>query len=110
MQLMDVKTGARVQFHTLRNGKRVGLDKEIYTIKDINFNDWGVCEMLLECDGYEVFTNHEAVELATDAAIKEWEAEKIKLKQEEEQKQMLERIHKPRAFKQITIFDILEVV
>ena len=104
MQLMDVKTGARVQFHTLRNGKRVGLDKEIYTIKDINFNDWGVCEMLLECDGYEVFTNHEAIELATDAAIKEWEAEKLRLKLEQEQEQL-----ENARYKQITIFDLLEV-
>lgn len=100
MQLMDVKTGAKVQFHTLRNGKRIGLDKEIYTIKDINFNDWGVCEMLLECDGYEVFTNHEAVELATDAAIKEWEAAKIKLTKEEPA---------PQGYIQLTIFDLLEV-
>lgn len=73
MQLMDVRTGAKVQFITLRNGKRVGLDKEIYTIIDVNFNDWGVCELLLECDGYQVYTNHEAIELASDAAIKEWE-------------------------------------
>jgi len=106
MQLMDVKTGAKVQFHTLRNGKRVGLDEEIYTIVDINFNDWGACEMLLECDGYEVFTNHEAVELATDAAIKAWLAKKRK----EEEKLQLERIQTKEHYTQLTIFDILEVV
>lgn len=105
MQLMDVKTGARVQFHTLRNGKRIGLDKEIYTIKDINFNDWGVCEMLLECDGYEVFTNHEAVELASEAAIKEWLANK-KLDAEINERELEQHQH----YEQLTIFDILEVV
>lgn len=100
---MDVKTGVKVQFYTLRGGKRVGLDKDIYTIKDINFNDWGVCDVLLECDGYEVYTTHEAIELATDAAIKAWEAENIKNKKEAEE------IPQPQGYKQITIFDILEV-
>lgn len=104
MQLMDVKTGAKVQFIALRNGKRVGLEKDIYTIKDINFNDWGACEILLECDGYEVFTSHEAIELATDAAIKEWEAEKVKLKLTNELEEL-----KNKKYKQMTIFDILEV-
>lgn len=94
MQLMDVRTGAKVQFITLRNGKRVGLDKEIYTIIDVNFNDWGVCELLLECDGYQVYTNHEAIELATDAAIKAYEAE-------------IERSQP--NYIQMTIFDLLEV-
>ena len=101
MQLMDVKTGAKVQFIALRNGKRVGLEKDIYTIKDINFDDWGVCEILLECDGYEVFTTHEAVELATDAAIQEWEADKLKISDHEE--------HKNKEYIQMTIFDLLEV-
>ena len=78
MLLQDVRTGAKVQFITLRNGKRVGLDKDIYTIIDINFNDWEVCDILVECDGYEVYTNHEAIELASDAAIKEWEAQQAK--------------------------------
>ena len=100
---MDVKTGVKVQFHTLRGGKRVGLDKEIYTIKDVNFNDWGVCDLLLECDGYEVYTTHEAIELATDAAIKEWEANKVKLKKDAEE------IPQHQGYKQLTIFDILEV-
>lgn len=104
MQLMDVKTGVKVQFITLRFGKRVGLDKEIYTIKDINFNDYGVCEVLLECDGYEVYSTHEAIELATDAAIKAWEADKVKLKKDAEE------IPQPQGYKQLTIFDILEVV
>ena len=99
---MDVKTGAQVQFITLRGGKRVGLDEEIYTIKDINFNDYGVCEVLLECDGYEVYTTHEAIELATDAAIKAWEADKVKLKKDAEE------IPQHQRYKQLTIFDILE--
>ena len=80
MQLQDIKVGLQVQFITLRGGKRVGLDEEIYTIVDINFNDWESCDVLVECDGHEVFTSHEAIELATDAAIKAWEAEKIKIK------------------------------
>lgn len=75
MQLKDVKTGAKVQFITLRNGKRVGLEKEIYTIKDINFDDWGTCEVLVESEGYEIYTTHEAIELASEEAIKEWEAQ-----------------------------------
>ena len=99
MQLMDVRTGAKVQFITLRNGKRVGLDKEIYTIKDINFNDWESCDLLLECDGYTVYTNHEAIELASDAAIKEWE-----------DIQALQQIKQHTRYEQITIFDILEAV
>ena len=99
MQLMDVRTGAKVQFITLRNGKRVGLDKEIYTIQDVNFNDWGDCELLLECDGYEVYTNHEAIELASDAAIKEWE-----------DTQTIQQIKEHTRYEQITIFDLLEVV
>ena len=99
MQLMDVRTGAKVQFITLRNGKRVGLDKEIYTIKDINFSDCGACEILVESDGYEVYTNHEAIELATDTAIKEWEAT-----------QFIKQIKEPMRYKQITIFDLLEAI
>lgn len=110
MQLMDVRTGVQVQIYKLRGGKRVGFESDIYTIKDINFNDWGACDVLLECDGYEFYTTHDFIELASDAAIKAWEAEKIKLKHEEEKKQMLERIQKPKAYKQLTIFDILEVV
>ena len=105
MQLMDVKTGAKVQFYILRNGKRVGLDKEIYTIKYINFNDWEACELLLECDGYEVYTTHEAVELATDAAIQEWEAEKLKFKLKMDHEDQINK-----KYKQMTIFDLLEVV
>lgn len=110
MQLMDVKTGVQVQIYKLRGGKRVGFESDIYTIKDINFNDWGVCDVLLECDGYEVFTTHEFIELASDTAIKEWEAEKIKLKQEENKQKILDQIQQPKAYKQLTIFDILEVV
>ena len=94
MQLMDVRTGAKVQFITFRNGKRVGLDKDIYTIKDINFNDWGECDILVECDGHEVYTTHESIELATDAAIKAYEAE-------------IE--HSQPNYIQMTIFDLLEV-
>ena len=105
MQLMDVKTGAKVQFHKLRNGKRVGLDKEIYTIKDINFNDWEACKLLLECDGYEVYTTHEAVELATDAAVQDWEAEKLKIKLKMDHEDQINK-----KYKQMTIFDLLEVV
>ena len=96
---MDVRTGAKVQFNTIRNGKVVGLDKEIYTILDINFNDWGVCELLVECDGHQVYTNHESVELANDAAIKEWEGI-----------QALQQIKEHTKYEQITIFDILEAV
>lgn len=104
---MDVKTGARVQFHTLRNGKRVGLDEEIYTIKDINFNDWGVCDVLVECDGYECYTTHEAIELASDAAIKAWLTKKRL--EEEEKQQQAERIQEHEHYEQLTIFDFLGV-
>lgn len=91
---MDVRTGAKVQFITFRNGKRVGLDKDIYTIKDINFNDWESCDILVECDGHEVYTNHDSIELAADAAIKAYEVE-------------IER--KQPNYIQMTIFDLLEV-
>jgi len=99
---MDVKTGAKVQMYQLRGGKRVGFEKDIYTIKDINFNDWGACDVLLECDGYEFYTTHDFIELATDAALKEWEAEKIKLK-------FISDIEENKDYKQMTIFDYLEV-
>ena len=102
MQLMDVRTGAQVQMYKLRGGKRVGFESDIYTIKDINFNDWGVCDVLLESDGYEVFTTHDFIELASDTAIKEWLANK---KLEEEIKEL-----EPQRYKQLTIFDLLEVV
>ncbi len=101
MQLIDVKTGAKVQFITLRNGKRVGLDKDIYTIIKINFNDWESCNVLLECDGSKVFTNNEAIELASDPAIKEWEKSQT-LKQQKAKEQP--------KYKQITIFDLLEEI
>lgn len=96
MLLQEVRTGAKVQFINLRHGKKVGLESDIYTIKDINFNDWGVCEVLLECDGDEVYTNHEAIELASADAIKEWEA-------------LQKRDESPTHYEQITIFDLLEV-
>ena len=99
---MDVRTGAKVQIYKLRGGKRVGFESDIYTIKDINFNDWGVCDVLLECDGYEVFTTHEFIELASDTAIKKWLANK-KLKE-------LRKELEPQRYKQLTIFDLLEVV
>ena len=104
MQLMDVKTGAKVQIYKLRGGKRVGFESDIYTIKDINFNEWGSCDVLLECDGYEVFTTHEFIELASDAAIKEWLAEKAKAKK------ATEEVSDHKTYKQMTIFDILEAV
>lgn len=104
MQLQDIKLGLKVQFITLRNGRRVrGAEGDIFIIKDVNFNDWGACNILVECDGYEVYTNYETIELATDAAIKAWEAEKIKNKKEAEE------IPQPQGYKQITIFDLLEV-
>ena len=90
---MDVRTGAKVQFISFRNGKRVGLEKDIYTIIDINFNDWGVCEVMVECDGYQVYTTHEAIELASDAAIKEYERQK----------------ENSTNYEQLTIFDFIEV-
>ena len=101
---MDVRTGAKVQMYKLRGGKRVGFESDIYTIKAINFNDWGVCDVLLECDGYEFFTTHEFIELASDAAIKEWLAEKAKAKK------TMEEAYEPKAYKQMTIFDILEAI
>ena len=95
MLLQEVRTGAKVQFIKLQRGKRVGFEDDIYTIVDINFNDWGVCDVLVESDGYEVYTTHDAIELATDAAIKRWDA--IKSTHEN--------------YEQITIFDLLgEVV
>ena len=100
MQLMDVKTGVKVQFHTLRGGKRVGLDKDIYTIIDVNFDDWGACNLLLECEGYTVYTNHEAIELASDAAIKEWEQTTREAKN---------TTQAPLGYTQLTIYDFLEV-
>ena len=103
---MDVKTGAKVQMYKLRGGKRVGFESDIYTIKDINFNDWGACDVLLECDGYEFFTTHEFIELASDAAIKEYEAKRIRT---QEQKK-IEELRQPQNYKQLTIFDLLEVV
>lgn len=103
MQLMDVKTGAKVQVYKLRGGKRVGFESDIYTIKDINFNDWGVCDVLLECDGYEVFTTHDFIELASDAAIKKWEATKKAAREAETSTQ------EPLGYTQLTIFDFLEV-
>ena len=93
MLLQDVRTGAKVQFISIRGGKQIGVDAEIYTIKDINFNDWGVCDVLVECDGYEIYTTHDAIELASDAAIKEWEAK--------------QSLHE--NYEQLTIFDLLEV-
>lgn len=93
MLLQEVRTGAKVQFIKLQRGKRVGVEDEIYTIKDINFNDWGVCDILVESDGYEVYTTHEAIELASDAAIKEVEAK--------------QGTHE--NYEQLTIFDLLEV-
>lgn len=93
MQLRDIKAGAKVQFITLRRGKRVGLDDEIYTIVDVNFNDWEACNLLLECEGHEVYTSHEAVELASEEAIKRWEA----------------LHHNDQFYEQLTIFDLLEV-
>lgn len=98
MQLQDIKTGLKVQFVEIRKGKRVGLDKDIYTIVDINFNDWGTCEVLVECEGYEIYTTHDAIEVATDAAIKDW----LTLKHNE---QAMQEVN----YEQITIFDILEV-
>jgi len=96
MQLRDIKVGLKVQFISFRNGKRVGLDKEIYTIKDINFNDWGQCDILVDSEGYEIYTTHEAIELASETAIKAYDHELYK---------------KPAnlRYKQLTIFDILEV-
>lgn len=98
MQLKDIKTGLKVQFVEIRKGKRVGLEKDIYTIVDINFNDWGTCDVLVECEGYEVYTTHDAIEVATDAAIKDW----LTLKHNE---QAMQEVN----YEQITIFDILEV-
>lgn len=106
MQLQDLRTGAKVQFITLRNGKRVGLDKEIYTIKDINFNDWESCDVLVECDGYEVFTTHEAIELASNAAINDHEIKK----RYELEMEKLEDLKKPRHYEQMSIFDFIEEV
>lgn len=103
---MDIKTGVKVQFHKLRNGKRVGLDEEIYTIKDINFNDWGACDILVECDGYECYTSHEAIELASDTAIKQYEAQRIRTQEQAQ----IEELRQPQNYKQLTIFDLLEVV
>lgn len=96
MQLQDVKVGLKVQFISLRNGKRVGLDKDIYTIKDINFNDWGQCDILVESEGYEVYTTHEGIEIASETAIKAYELE-------------LNKKQANLKYEQLTIFDILEV-
>lgn len=106
MQLMDVRTGAKVQMYKLRGGKRVGFESDIYTIKDINFNDWGVCDVLLECDGYEFYTTHDFIELASDAAIKEYEAQRIRTQEPAQ----IEELRQPQKYKQLTIFDLLEVV
>ena len=104
MQLMDVRTGAKVQMYKLRGGKRVGFESDIYTIKDINFDEWGACDVLLECDGYEFFTTHDFIELASDAAIKEWQDLNAKVKEKTIE------VEQPKRYKQITIFDILEAV
>ena len=78
MELEKLKIGLSVSFHKLKNGKCVGLEKEVYTITEINFKYWQPCNCRLS-NG--TFTNHLAIE-PVDKPIKQ-------------------------SFKQVSIFDFM---
>ena len=60
MRLEDLKIGAKVSFHKLKNGKVIGLEDEVLTIIEINHKHWQPCNCKLS-NG--VFTNHIGIEL-----------------------------------------------
>lgn len=63
MEIEDIEIGKKVQFIKIVNGKRKGVEKEIYTIIDINFKQWESCNIKVANKNMEIFTNNESVEL-----------------------------------------------
>ena len=65
MEIEDIEIGKKVQFIKIVNGKRKGVEKEIFTIIDINFKQWESCNIKVTNKNMEIFTNNESVELCS---------------------------------------------
>lgn len=65
MEIEDIEIGKKVQFIKIVNGKRKGVEKEIFTIIDINFKQWESCNIKVANKNMEIFTNNESVELCS---------------------------------------------
>ena len=82
MKKEDLKIGLKVQFVKFKNGKRAGLEEEVYKIIEIDFKNWEACNcLLIDTEGKTVYTNHNGIEIS-DKPIKQ-------------------------TYKQISLFDLL---